>query len=95
MTFDRIGLFEFFAEAFSVVKVRIDGRGVIAEFRRFSQAGDFRDQEGLVLDAAAEALAAQDTDLDFDLVQPTGVSWRVVEPELLEDAVRLRAGKAS
>ena len=34
-------------------------------------------------------MAAQDTDLDFDLVQPAGVSWRVVELDPLEDAARL------
>ena len=50
---------------------------------------DFADQEVPVVDASVEALAAQDADLDFDLVQPTGVSWRVVELDPLEDTARL------
>ena len=69
------------------MKVQFDGRAVVVS--AFFPGGDFRDEEAPVLDAAVEALAAQDADLDFDLVQPAGVSWRVVELDPLEDTARL------
>ncbi len=40
---------------------------------------DFRDEALALADAAAQALAAQNADLDLDHVQPTGVLGRVME----------------
>src|SRR5882672_11856749 len=41
-------------------------------------------------DAAVEALAAQDADLDLDHVEPGGMLWGVVELQAAQDAVGLR-----
>jgi len=76
-----------FSLAFSVSEGPVDGGAVVVS--AFFPGGDLRDAEVFVVDAAVEALAAQDADLDFDLVQPTGVSWRVVELDPLENTARL------
>ena len=54
--------------------------------RWLSQAAISETQAFLVVDAAAEALAAQDPDLDFDHVEPACMFGRVVELETQQGA---------
>ena len=48
--------------------------------------GDFLSEVIRVIDPAVETLAAQDTDLDFDHVEPTGVLRGVVEFQAAQNA---------
>jgi hypothetical protein len=47
---------------------------------------DFGDEAFGVVDPAVQALAAQDTDLDLDHVEPAGVLGSVVELQTAQDA---------
>src|SRR3974390_1142164 len=55
--------------------------------------GDLGFEEVAFADAAVEALTVQHADFNFDHVQPTGVLWRVVELQTVEDAMRLGGGE--
>ena len=55
--------------------------------------GDLGDEKAPAVDAAVEALAAQDADLDFNHVEPACVPRRVVELDAAQNAPGLRAGK--
>ena len=52
--------------------------------------GDLAFELQLAIDAAVEALAAQDADLDLDHVEPAGVLWGEVELDAAQDPSRLR-----
>jgi len=54
-----------------------------------SQAAISASKVMAVFDAAIEALAAQNADLDFDHVEPGSVFWGVVEFQTSQDAVGL------
>jgi len=56
-------------------------------------SGDLGEDCLLVVDAAVEALAAQDADFDFHHIEPTGVFRGVVELKPLQHAASPRCGK--
>src|SRR3979490_3261937 len=54
---------------------------------------DLGEDRFLVVDAAVQALAAQDADFDFHHVQPAGMFRRVVELKPLQHPASLRCGE--
>jgi hypothetical protein len=56
-------------------------------------SGDLGEDRLLVVDAAVEALAAQDADFDFHHIQPAGVFRGVVELKPLQHPASLRCGE--
>lgn len=56
--------------------------------------GDFGNEAIALADAAIEALATQHANLDFNHVEPTGVLWRVMELEPLQNAMGLGCGES-
>ena len=75
------------ARALSVVNIHFDaGGGGIA---LVLPCCDLADEVRCVINAAIEALAVENADLDLDHVEPTGVLGRVVELEAAQDAAGL------